>query len=206
MKLNDLGLTLVELLIGLTMFGIVLASIMKMFISMSAGYTTQNSVADLQQSIRAVMNLMIQEIRMTGFSSLSENKFGVTEAAMDKFSFTVDWDNDGLITASHSGDDQVPQESDIISYVFDRGQTSFLRRTAEGTSNVSTQPLLGGSEDQMRITDLTFSYYDQENQQTSILSHIRSIEVSVTAELPGGRKGLVSRSYNTRIKCRNLGL
>jgi len=204
MKVDQAGLTLVELLVSLTVLGIVMSSIVQMFISMSTGYTTQNGVADLQQSIRAVTNLMVQEIRMAGFSSLSGTKFGITEAEKQKFSFTVDWDDDGFITASHSGNSSIIQESDIITYSYDQEKYSLQRVTADGTESVSTQALLGGSGDPMRIADLTFSYYDQMDKETSTLSDIRSIGVAVTAEIPAGRKGMLSRMYSTRIKCRNL--
>lgn len=206
MKIDDAGLTLVELLVALTILGIVMTSIVKMFVSMSTSYTTQNGVADLQQSIRAVTALMIQEMRMVGFSSLSEHGFGITEADTQKVSFTVDWDNDGLITASHSGNDLVPQESDIVSYFYDQENMSLQRKTADGTARVSTQSLLGGSGDVMQISDLTFMYYDQGNEETSILGDIRSIGLEITAQTPAGRKGMVARAYRTRIKCRNLGL
>jgi len=199
------GLTLVELLVALTIMGIVMTSIVNMFVSMSAGYTAQNGVADLQQSIRAVMGLMVQEIRMAGFSSVSDDRFGITEAAQGAFGFTVDWDNDGLVTASHSDDDLVLQESDIIDYLWDREQKRLLRRTAAGTASASTQALLGGNEDLMDITDLAFSYFDQAGNETGIAGDIRSVGVAVTAQTPAGRKGMVQRTYETRITCRNLG-
>jgi len=205
MKRADSGLTLVELLVGLTICGIVMTSIVKMFTAMSAGYTTQNGAADLQQSVRAVADLMIQELRMAGFSAVSERGFGITEAEKTRIGFTVDWDNDGLVTSSHSGNDAVFQESDRVSYFFDQEKQSLQRRTGESTASVSTQTLLGGSGDHMKITGLEFSYYDGEGTETSVQDDIRSIGLLITAEIPVGRKGRVERTYEARITCRNLG-
>ena len=119
MKGSELGLTLVELMVVLAIVSIITASLTKMFISMATGHTVRVTSTDLQQSVRAVMDLLSHEIRMAGYSSLSPGSFGVTMAGPQSFSFTVDWDGDGFITESHSGDPLGAQESDLISYRFD---------------------------------------------------------------------------------------
>ena len=99
--------------------------------------------------------MMVREIRMAGFTSHSVDGFGITRAAEQEIAFTVDWDDDGLVSASHSDDPLILQESDLIAYSL--GEDGSLRRTtAEGTAQASSQSLVGGSGDWMQITDLSF--------------------------------------------------
>ncbi len=205
-KVGRSGFTLVELLVALAIVAIVASSIVRMFTTMAVGHTVRGSRADLQQSVRAVMELMSREIRMAGFSSIGPMRFGIEKAAGDELSFTVDWDDDGSVTESHADDDLTFQESDIISYRFDRDAGSLVRVTAEGTASRSSQSLVGGAEDLMRVIDLSFIYFDRNDRPTSRIVDISSIGVALTAELPAGMKGRVARVYEARIRCRNLGL
>lgn len=204
MKLGELGFTLVELMVTLTIVAIVTTSLTRMFTTMAAGHTVRAANADLQQSVRAVIDLMSREIRMAGFSPISPSRFGITEAGPDKMSFTIDWDDDGRITESHSTDPAIFQESDIISYRFDGDLNSMVRTTAGGTPSQSSQSLLGGSDDLMRVQQLRFSYFDARGKETERLEDIRMVAIEFTADLPAGIKGRKSKIYRTQVTCRNL--
>ena len=206
MRGSELGLTLVELMVTLAIVSIITASLTKMFTTMAAGHTVRVTSADLQQSVRAVMDLMSHEIRMAGFSSLSPGSFGVTMAGPQSFSFTVDWNGDGFITESHSGDPLVAQESDLISYRFDGDLNSLVRETAEETPSESSQSLLGGSGDPMQLKALRFSYLDEQGEETEQVSDIRMVGIEITADLPAGIRGWQTRVYRTHVACRNLGV
>jgi prepilin-type N-terminal cleavage/methylation domain-containing protein len=203
---NREGFTLVELLVALTILGIVTASITQMFTRMSFGYTTQTSHADLQQSVRAVLDLMTREIRMAGFSSHNVEGFGISRAEEDLVAFTVDWDDDGFVTPSHSDDPSIFFESDSITYTLNGEDKSLRRITAEDSASESSQSLLGGAGDWMQVAELRFAYFDEQERETDALADIRSVGVTITAAAPAGRKGMIRKTYRTRIRCRNLGL
>ncbi len=200
------GFTLVELMVTLTIFGIVAGSLVGLFVPMTAGYISQNAGADLQQTIRAVADLMVREIRMAGFSSQSENRFGIIEAEPNLLSFSADWDNDGLITPSHRDNPTVFEESDLISYSLDADNRSLRRITAQDTEDESSQTLIGGPSDHMKMIDLTFTYFDQQGKETDSLADISSVGIALAASTPAGRKGFVKQVHQTQVKCRNLGL
>lgn len=200
------GSTLVELLVTLAVIGLVTGSLVKMFSSMAISHTTRAAGADLQQSVRAVIDLMSRELRMAGFSSLRPTGFGITNAEGEEVTFTVDWDDNGYLTESHGANPDIREESDIISYRLDADQHRLVRVTAVGTSSESTQSILGGAGDPMRVMDLRFSYFNQLGQTTSRIADISSVGVAITADLPAGIKGRQARVYQTRINCRNLQL
>ena len=65
-RFNSKGITLIELLIGLVIFGIVVAGIYRLFIAQSKAYTVQDQIVDVQQSIRSAMEILLRDLRMTG--------------------------------------------------------------------------------------------------------------------------------------------
>jgi type IV pilus assembly protein PilW len=61
------GITLIELLIGLVISAIVMAGIYRLFISQSKTYTVQDQVVEVQQNIRSAMEILLRDLRLTGF-------------------------------------------------------------------------------------------------------------------------------------------
>jgi len=204
--LNQSGFTMIELGVTMAIVGLVLGSIMLMFTNMSRTLTTQNASADLQQSMRAVVDFMAREIRMAGFTSQDDEKFGLTQAQSSSISFTVDWDDDGKVTDSYATNPKIPHESDKIQYNWVPAENSIRRVTASGSPFFSSQTLVGGTDDPINITRLVFSYLDQNNNATSVINDIRTVVITLTAQAPAGADGFIERTFVSRIRCRNLGL
>jgi type IV pilus assembly protein PilW len=64
---NKKGVTLIELLIGLIISGIVVAGFYRLFITQTKTYAVQDQVAEVQQGIRSTMEILLRDLRMTGF-------------------------------------------------------------------------------------------------------------------------------------------
>jgi prepilin-type N-terminal cleavage/methylation domain-containing protein len=64
---NQKGITLIELLIALVICGMVVAATYRLFIAQNKAYIVQDQVADVQQNIRSVMELMVRDLRMAGY-------------------------------------------------------------------------------------------------------------------------------------------
>ena len=60
-------MTLIELLVALTISGILVAGVYRTFVSQQHTYTVQEQVVDMQQNVRLAINRMTREIRMAGF-------------------------------------------------------------------------------------------------------------------------------------------
>jgi type IV pilus assembly protein PilW len=64
---NKRGITLIELLVALVISAITMAAIYRIFISQTKSYYVQDQVVETQQSIRSAMEIMLRDLRMTGF-------------------------------------------------------------------------------------------------------------------------------------------
>ena len=73
-----------------------------------------------------------------------------------------------------------------------------------GWGNEAKQQLVGD------VTDLTFNYFDQNGdllEAAPDVDQIRTVEIFLTVEKrPGRERRPVSRTYSSRVICRNLGL
>jgi prepilin-type N-terminal cleavage/methylation domain-containing protein len=67
--INTKGITLLELLIALVICGIAIAGVYRLFIVQSKAYTVQDQVAEVQQSIRSAMEILLRDLRMTGYDN-----------------------------------------------------------------------------------------------------------------------------------------
>jgi len=65
--MNRKGITLIELLVALTISGILVAGVYRTFVSQQHTFTVQDQVVDMQQNVRLAINRMTRELRMTGF-------------------------------------------------------------------------------------------------------------------------------------------
>jgi type IV pilus assembly protein PilW len=61
------GITLIELMVALVMSAIAVAAIYRIFVSQTRAYTVQDQVVEVQQNIRGAMEIMVRDLRMTGF-------------------------------------------------------------------------------------------------------------------------------------------
>lgn len=65
------GITLIELMVALVISGLLIAGLYRTFISQQKTYTVQEQVVDMQQNVRAAINRMMTELRMSGFGNVS---------------------------------------------------------------------------------------------------------------------------------------
>ena len=70
------GLTLIELLIAMTMTGIIGAGIYRTFITQQHTYVVQDQIVDMQQNVRMAVSQMVRDIRMAGFGRVDAKTFG----------------------------------------------------------------------------------------------------------------------------------
>lgn len=89
--MNRKGITLIELLVALTISGILVAGVYRTFVSQQHTYTVQDQVVDMQQNVRLAINRMTRELRMAGFGKMDASFFshGGMTVGSDTFTSVV---------------------------------------------------------------------------------------------------------------------
>jgi type IV pilus assembly protein PilW len=180
------GFTVAELVLALAMMMMVMAAMISLLISLNRSYTTQNVTAGVQQVTRAGIDIMTRDIRMAGLNPLKINQIGILEASVDKIRFQHDVNGNGTIESDQDED---------IAYLLNRNHQLIRQKDGNSRSNKS---LIN------HVEDLTFKYVDREDEETSILEDIQSVEISLMVREPAGNNKFISRTYSTRVICRNL--
>jgi type IV pilus assembly protein PilW len=195
MKLRENGFTLIELLIAMAITGIVTAAIYAAFHSQQKSYLVQEDVADIQQNLRAGMDLMAREIRMAGFDPTTDANAGIVSATSNAMNFTmdagngVDDDGDGSTDETDEvvfdGDTNDPNENITFGFsaandadndgIADNGAADIGRNTGGGFQPVAEN-----------IHAIEFFYTLADGTQTSApaavdLDNIRSVQITILA-------------------------
>jgi len=157
----------------------------------NSAYRTQDGVSEAQQGLRVGLDLMTRDIRMAGLDPLDTAGAGFEEATEAKVRFTMDEDMNGAI------DDPVDSDNpETFTYEFDNINQTLNRGIFEGAGNEEWHTLVSN------VTDLTFTYLDEDGDETAILADIRTVVISMTCEGSYGEG--TPRTLTTRIRCRNL--
>ncbi|WP_321370653.1 prepilin-type N-terminal cleavage/methylation domain-containing protein [uncultured Desulfuromusa sp.] len=133
-KNNNIGFTLVELIVAVAISGVIMTGIYSAFKTQQDSYLVQEQVAEVQQNIRASIDYMMRDLRMAGFDPTQSGNFSITDVRsrdLDNvldvggnpaITFTVDLNEDGTLdlneTISYSLYEypvSTPADSDGIS-------------------------------------------------------------------------------------------
>jgi Tfp pilus assembly protein PilW len=164
------GFTLAELLVttGLSLF--VLASISGVFRAQTHTTKGQESRMEAHEYALTVLDMIVREIRNTGYfpSAACDATGGITAASTTSFSFQYDKNSDG----SCGGNDE------IITFDYDSASMNVRRTTA---APAATETLTDGN-----ATALQFTYYPQQTSGTAPAPYC------VSAGVPSGCSGTLS--------------
>jgi type IV pilus assembly protein PilW len=211
------GYTLLEILVATAITGVVMGSIYTSFYSQDKSYVTQSEIITMQQNLRGGMSLMMKEIRMAGCDPTGKANAGIVRASPNLVSFTLDIRGED---ANDPPDGDTSDPNERITYTLydsnrDGVNDTLGRRTGGGRNTPAAENMDG----------LNFVYLDENGTPTSVLSEIRSIEVTLLARTargdPGYRnntiyanqRGAVMYAANdnfrrqmltANIKCRNM--
>jgi type IV pilus assembly protein PilW len=189
-KAGSGGFSVVELVVALAVMLVVMVGIISLFASLNRTYTTQNVAAAVQQVARTGIDIMTRNIRMAGFNPLNINPIGIVEASANKIRFHCDLNGSGSIEV-----DADPRED--IAFLLNRNKQLIKQNNGNSRSNRSLVD---------NVKDLKFKYFDAYDRETNNVDDIRTVEITLTVREKAGREQFLSRTYSTRVICRNLGL
>ncbi|MFH1763840.1 MAG: prepilin-type N-terminal cleavage/methylation domain-containing protein [Gemmatimonadota bacterium] len=183
------GFTIIELLAGILISGIVLAGLYGVFFSQQMAFSAQEQTAEMTQNIRAALDLMTREIRLAGYKTSTSSFSGVASATSTSIRVLADLNQDG----NTSG------ENENIEYTYNAGTLQICR-------NGVNLPVADN------ITSLSFVYTLADGTVTSSPANpanIRKIALSVTARTAHRDRGTGAYRTITQISDvtpRNLAL
>lgn len=191
------GFSLIEVMITMAIVSIVLAAVYSVHAGLTRSYTSQNVAADVQQTVRAGTDYMIEDIMMAGFDPESVAGAGIEVASSSNLRFSMDLNMNGVVDES---------DEEIITYSYSGVNNRIRQGLYEGTASENWNDFIEN------VTNFTLVYLDSAGNDlgnpipNSNLADIRTIIISMTVQESAGRKGMIDRTYTTRINCRNLGL
>ncbi len=216
------GFTLVELLVAMVVASIVFAAIYSVYVVQQRHYIAQTQVAEMQQNIRAAMNLIMRDIRMAGYDETGNASATIEDIQTDLIYMTIDLNEDGDVSdpGEHIAYDL---------YVSPTSGLSTLGRAINNTTiavnnNAGHYTATNHQPAAQVIEALQFAYFDEDNSVTANANAVRSVVVSMLARAeiedrkfvngktypiggPWPKQDHYRRRYHQMtIQCRNMGL
>jgi type IV pilus assembly protein PilW len=198
MKNNKKGFTAIELLVSLAILSIALTSIYSMHMSFIRTCTKEGAKIRVQQNVRSGLDMMIRDIRLAGLDPEGTGDFGIVAVTPQRIQFTADLDMDGEVDDADASDGIDVPDLEHMAYEYD-GNGTLKMFLYKANGDPETDEIMAEN-----VTDLTFIYYDSNDDTTSDLDAIRTVDIRMTIEKSAGRDGQVSRTLVKRVKCRNL--
>jgi type IV pilus assembly protein PilW len=157
------GFTLIELIVSMALSLAVLAAIAGTFTVQTRQNSAEEQLAQMQQSVRGALDLMIREIQMAGYKPAGGSFNGIETSTATTLRIKLDLDSSGVASDGATDD---------ISYSYDSA-TGLLTRTLNN----------GGSSATLadNITAFSFSYLNASGAATTTNTAVRRVTISITA-------------------------
>jgi type IV pilus assembly protein PilW len=97
--MSEKGFTLVEILVAMVISLFVLAALVGNFIMQHNTYRQQAEVTEMQEYVRAGIEMMTRELLMAGYDPTGGAGAGILYADLDSIRFAADLDENGSISA-----------------------------------------------------------------------------------------------------------
>lgn len=182
------GLTLVEMMMAMLIFGIVMGVVTNVFFTTNGLYSRTSQRAAQQMGSRAALTVMTEELRRAGADPEATGLVGLVRANTDTIRVRAEInDVAGIQTAEPSED---------VTYFFDGFTNAIMRDSGAGP-----QPMVNN------VTNFQIQYFDANNQvlgplplSAALAGAVRSLGLTITTTTNQGGEMTVT----TRIGLRNV--
>jgi type IV pilus assembly protein PilW len=163
---NEHGFTLVEVLIAMAAGTFLLAGVVSVFVLQHRSYDLQEQVAEMVQTTRAALDMVVREIRMAGFDPTGAGFDGISYNP-SQLRIATDF-RGAQPNDPPDGDFDDPNEN--ILYCYDAKHCQIDRNTGGGN-----QPFAEN------IEEFAFQYLNAQGSPTTTTADIRQVRVTITA-------------------------
>ncbi len=180
------GLTLVEMMMAMIVFGIVMGVITNVFFTTNTLYGRTSERAASQMTMRAALMLMTEELRRAGADPDGSGLPPLVSAAVDTIHVQAEINDQPGI--------QTTEPSEDVTYYWDAAAGQLMRDPGTGPQAVL-----------FNVTNFQLQYFDANNQvlpaplPAGLVGAVRSIGVTITTRTNRGGE----RTMTTRIGLRN---
>ena len=211
-KINEDGLTIIELLIAMSIGLVVLGSVFSSFTTQKKAFALQEQITEMEQNLRVPIDFITRDLRNAGANPNINTTLviGTSVGLIPDATTTIGANSIRILSDVEDGNGVISSGSpETVTY-------SLNGTTLERNGN----PLVD------YITALTFTYFDSAGIATPIttttnLSNIRVVQVSLTArteyEDPNYTAGVnisgtaadgtcKTRTLTVKVRTRNIGL
>jgi type IV pilus assembly protein PilW len=178
------GFTLVELLIVIAILSIVMGVAVTSFDNISRFFTRENVRSETQKKTRFGLETMIQDIMLAGLNPRGVSGSGVQMATGTSIRMASDLNFNG----------NFDDPSETVTYALNG-------TNLQQTNHLGTETLVEN------VSSFRLTYFNAggtELAEPISIADVRSVGVNIAITKPAGRDASVTRSYSTRIRCRNL--
>ncbi|MDH3198979.1 MAG: prepilin-type N-terminal cleavage/methylation domain-containing protein [Candidatus Krumholzibacteria bacterium] len=182
------GLTLVEVMMTLLIFGVVLGVVTNVFFTTQGLYGRTSQRASQQMSARAGLGIMVEEVRRAGADPELVGIVGLVRATQDSIHVRSELNDVAGI--------QLDEPSEDVLYFYDTGQNAIMRDNGTGAQMMVPD-----------VTNLALTYFDVDNQllgplplTPQLAARVRSVGITITTDTRAGGEMTIT----TRVGMRNL--
>ncbi|HKY61330.1 MAG TPA: prepilin-type N-terminal cleavage/methylation domain-containing protein [Gemmatimonadota bacterium] len=173
------GFTLVELLLAMTLTGVLGMAAVRLFVVQHQAFVRQGEGIRRTQNARAGFDLMTREMRNAGYDPRGTAAAGVTRWSAEAFGWTADLDADGAIAG----------DGERVEYLLAEDGTLIRREDEVGVAVAE------------HVTELRFTYFaDPTETPATSADEIELIAVRLAYDVPQGATGAI---LETRVALRN---
>ena len=192
LKNNEQGFTLIEVVIGLAISLILMGVAVSIFNVQRKSYIMQEQVTEMQQNVRAAMDMMVREIRMAGYDPTESGFVGIGTNTTTLLQILADLDGNGTSTGTNE---------DITYCYYNANDATYPREIKRKMGEEVFQPLAEN------IDGCNFLYYDGNGIATTTASSIRQIQITVTGrtDKPDSSNRYNYGTLTSRVTPINLG-
>jgi prepilin-type N-terminal cleavage/methylation domain-containing protein len=189
------GFTLVELLIVVVLAGLLGAVTLDLFRTQNRLFRDQNRVVEVEQNLRAGLDLMLRELRNAGVQdqlAVYADAPGIAVADSNGVRLKQDLRSD--LSSSGSPDGDVTDADEDVEYAFTRADSTLWRRTRGADGDSGLLPVAN------YVTRLRLTYFNADGDSLAFpiagaaLRDIRRVHIELTGAVPGGPSTAVIES------------